>query len=41
MYRISKNTVGTSTNKMLATNPRSLTCMARKPLLNFQSTTLG
>jgi len=36
-----KKTAGTKTNKMLATNPSSLTCMERKPLYNIQSTTLG
>jgi len=32
MYKINRNTVGTSTNRMLATKPKSLTCIARKSL---------
>ncbi len=36
MYKISKNTVGTRTNKIVATNPRSLTSIKWQPLGSFQ-----
>jgi hypothetical protein len=36
-----KNTAGTKTNKMLATKPRSFTCIARKPLSDWGVTLSG